>query len=650
MDADTNAGVDLEADADAFEFANIPTLLIVLVQLTGDMKWLADPYRPARVGGMDDAGTGGLPEQLQAEVRQAAREAWAAYENGRPAAILKPDAELMHRMMEWSVGESVPASYDEMIAAELGFSTRPAEESEVPVGLTAIVIGAGISGLAAAQALAARGISFTAFERAEDLGGVWRANQYPGVGVDTPNQVYSYSFFPRDWSRQFGKREEILAYLEDFVDHFDLRESIRFGEEVTAACFDETERKWHVSIRNVADGAIETVIADFVISAVGIFAEPREPQLNGRESFNGQIFHSARWPDSIDLKDKRVAVVGSGSTACQIVSTIAPEVQKLHVFQRSPQWLAPMPKADALAQPLRWLNAELPFYREWYRFRISWIYYDKIHPSLRIDPEWPHPQRSINARNDRHREYFLKYLEEQTEGRPDLFEMSLPDYPPYGKRMVVDSGWFDALRRPNVSLHREAVSELTPGGVRCADGSEVPVDILVLATGFRVNDYLSSIEVRGRGGIELHETWDEGDARAYLGATVPGFPNFFIMYGPNINGAGGSYFALAESQISHILGLLGLLRSSGAKTIEPRKDVFDDYNSTIDEMLNEMVWSHKGMNTYYRNAAGRIVLSRPWSVAEFWHLLNHVDSANYELDDAADDQPSGPSMAGASPN
>ena len=616
----------------AVSVANVPTLLMVLVQLTGDLRWLEPPFHPARTKGMADNDDGGLPPEVQVEVREAAADAIVAWRNGRPVAVPSPDPELLVRMLGVSMGEEVPAEYGDVFVAELAAGTGTAEVAaplEVPAGFTAVIIGAGISGVAAAVKLQELGIPFVVLERADGTAGVWRENTYPGAGVDTPSHLYSYSFATRDWTQYFAMRPEIVAYVDEVVDAHDLRRLIRFGTEVQRAEYDERTARWSVHVRT-ADGRAEVLHANVVVSCAGAFNPPVIPALPGLDSFAGPHFHTAQWPADLDLAGKSVAVVGSGASAMQVVPAIAPLVEQLTVFQRSPQWAQPF---DKLHQPvpaaLRLLFDEVPLYRAWYRLRLSWIFHDKLYPALQREPGWTDPS-SINAANERHRQYFTDYIRAEIGDREDLLDKVIPTYPPFGKRMLQDNGWFRTLLRDNVELVTGSVTEVRPGGVVTDDGREHDADVLVFATGFDVVRFVSTYQVLGRDGRDLREVWNDDDCRAYLGLAVHGFPNFFTLYGPNTQtGHGGSFIAIAEAQMNYVASLLRGMVEAGIDSVEVREDVYTEYAETVDRMHESMIWTHPAMTTYYRNDRGRVVAISPFRNVDFWRMTREADLGEY---------------------
>jgi 4-hydroxyacetophenone monooxygenase len=621
----------------AVQAANLPTLTMVLFHLTGDRRWLHDPYRPHRSRGLGPNDSGGFPPEVADEIRAAAIAAVGEWSRGVPVAVPAPEPDLLREMLSICMGEDVPAEYEQLMREEMGFAPPAPEE---PVSATevadrefsVVVIGAGISGLIAAVRLREAGIPFVILERNDDVGGVWLTNTYPGAGVDTPSYLYSFSFFRRAWSTHFGKRDEMAAYLKDIADHFDLADDIVFGTEAVSAVYDESAQRWDVTARD-RDGE-RIYSASAVISAVGLFNKPKIPDLPGMDTFRGPVFHTAEWPADLDLTGKRVAVVGTGASAMQVVPAIADQVAALTVFQRSPQWVGQCDEYFApVSEDVHWLMEHVPYYHDWYRFRLAWVFNDRVHASLQIDPNWEHPDRSLNVVNDGHRRYFTRYITEQLAGRPDLIEKCLPGYPPFGKRMLLDNGWFAALKKPHVELITSGVARMTETGVVTAEGEEVDADVVVLSTGFQTHRYLQPLEVVGREGRTLRDVWGDDDATAYLGITTPGFPNLFFMYGPNTNsGAGGSYFFIGESQGRYIVDLLKRMVRDGLGAIESRTDVHDRWVEEIDAAHSRMVWSHPGMSTYYRNSRGRVVSNSPYRVVDYWAMTHDADLADFVVE------------------
>ncbi len=630
----TNGHADAQQFADAITTANIPTLLMVLVQMTGEMHWLEEPYRPQRARGMDDNATGGFPAPLQAKVRKAALEAILAWRAGRPLAIPEPSVELRRRMLSWAMAEEVPTEYDPIIAADLPLAEHQVvEKLPVPDGFKVLIIGAGVSGLCAAIKLQEAGVPFTILEKSTTLGGIWRDNRYPGAGVDTPNHLYSYTFAPYDWSMYFALRDELHTYLEHVAEKFNLRPHIRFETEVKSADYDKDTQGWKVTVQR-PDGAREILQSNILISAVGIFNPIKMPDIKGLDSFKGPRFHTAEWPDNVDLTGKRVAMIGNGASAMQTGPEIQHIVKSLTIFQRSSHWVAPnehfrKPIPDAM----RFLLREVPLYRVWYRIRLGWTFGDRVHSTLQKDPTWQHADRSLNKANDSHRGYFTQYIVSELGDKTELLDKVVPPYPPFGKRMLMDNGWYRMLRNEKVKLVSDPIAEIRADRVITKDGVEHEADVLIVATGFDVLRFLTSFEIRGRSGRRLRDVWEDDNAKAYLGMNIPDFPNFFCMYGPNLQpGHGGSLIFVVEMQMRYIMDVLKKMLTQGLGAVECRQDVHDAYNEQIDKLHANMVWTHPGMETYYRNARGRIVVNSPYRNAVYYEMTRQANLEEFVVE------------------
>jgi 4-hydroxyacetophenone monooxygenase len=431
----------------------------------------------------------------------------------------------------------------------------------------------------------------------------------------------------------FALRDELHAYLEHVTQEFELRPYIRFNTEVKSLTYDAGTQTWSVSVKN-GEGADQTIKASVVISAVGIFNPIKLPNIKGLESFAGPCFHTAEWPADLDVTGKRVAMIGNGASAMQTGPEIQNIVKSLTIFQKSAHWVAPNEQfRKPIPEPLRFLLREVPLYRTWYRLRIGWTYGDRIHSALQKDPTWPDADRSLNKINDSHRAYFTQYIKSEIGDRNDLLEKTVPTYPPFGKRMLMDNGWYRMLKNEKVSLVSDPITEIRPDRVITKDGSEYEADVLVIATGFDVLRFLTAFEARGRSGRSLREIWNDDDARAYLGLSIPDFPNFFCLYGPNLQpGHGGSFMFLAEMQVRYIMDVLRQMLTGGLGAVECRQDVHDAYNEGIDRAHENMIWTHPGMETYYRNARGRVVVNSPHRNDTFYEMTRTANLDDFVVE------------------
>lgn len=627
--------VALDADElrDALAEANVPCLIGVLYQLTGDARWLAEPYRITPTMGFESHDDGGLPAERVEEIRSAAFTAITDWSAGAPVAHPAPDGAELVTLMSAVMGEPVTEKYVPLAAEQLGFAPFVPDDVTdrcADTGFSVIVVGAGFSGLAAAVHLKQAGIPFRVLERNDHVGGTWYEANYPGARVDVPNDLYSYSFFHREWSQNFAEPDEIRQYIDDVIAHFELAPHIETGVSVDGAEWDADGSEWVVKI-NSGNGS-DTVRATALITAAGLHNTPNIPQFPGLSEFTGEVLHSARWSPETDLRGKKVAVVGAGASAMQVVCKIAEDVEQMVVVQREPHWTTPNEQYFRKQTPARhWLYRNVPFYRAWFRFRLYWIYTERNYPALRVDPNAAEKGRLVSGLNDAYRRNLTAYLRAQLDGREDLIEKSLPKYPPFGKRLLMDNGWFATLRRPNVSLVAEGVDHLTERGLVTDSGETFDVDILILCTGFQQQRYLYPMELRGRDGVELRESWSDDNARAYLGITAPGFPNLFFLYGPNTNPPGGSWLTVAEAQVRYVVEMLTEMVKDDVATVEVREEPFEDYNRELDDTNNAMVYAMDGVESYYRNSTGRVVTNSPWAVPDYFARTSAPNLADYDV-------------------
>ena len=624
--------------AEAIGEADLRVLLMSLFHLTGDRRWIEAPYRPKRDVNLIADENAGFDEATQARIRSAALDLLAR--DDLTPAIGDPGDERMLEMMRVCLGEDVPPEYAGMIREEMGFIPRQVawrdreaadlgmRETEPLVG----IVGAGASGIALGTNLEKLGIPYVIFEQNDQVGGTWYRNRYPGCGVDTPNHAYSFSFGSRyPWGRYFAPREECQDYLERIAEESGIRPNVRFNTTVMAADWDDDAARWRVRIET-PDGE-EIVEVTALVSAIGQLSQPFRPEIRGQEDFEGPLFHPMDWPDDLDVRGKRVALIGTGATAMQIVPAIVDQVESLTVYQRTPQWARPIPRYhDPIGKGAQWLLENVPYYAEWFRFTMLWRYGDGLLPFLRKDPDWPHPGRSINRINERHRLEMLEHIRSELGSRTDLLDKCVPDYPPYGKRILLDAGWFRAIRRDNVELVTDAVDHIEGDALVAADGSRREADVVVVSTGYVVKELTARLNVTGRDGQTLAEAWGEDNPRAYLGCTVSGFPNLFIIYGPNTGLAhGGSAIFMNECAARYVAGCLVVMIEGGIRSVDLKPEKLEEYTARVDAEHEQLVWTTPGLINYYQNAQGRVISANPWRLVDYWSMTHEPDLENYTL-------------------
>ncbi|MCK9249791.1 MAG: NAD(P)/FAD-dependent oxidoreductase [Solirubrobacteraceae bacterium] len=624
--------IDRDRLATALEHANLPTLLLVLAQVTGDATWLEDPYRPTPPEGMDDHDHGGFAPEVQAEIRARALEILVDLPSGAGDDL---DVDRLPAMLSASYGgERVRDDYAPLLGEELGIRERwvdvPTPDGVEPPRVA--IIGGGLSGLCQAIHLQRAGVPYVVLEKNHDVGGTWFENTYPGCGVDSPTHLYAFSFEQRpSWSKYFAKQEELHAYYRGVAERHGVLDHFRFGHEVTAARWDDERSLWVLDV--VADGHEEVVEAPVVVSAVGLLNRPAIPAIDGLDDFDGPVVHTAEWPEGLDVTGKRVAVVGTGASAMQLVPALAGVAERVTVHQRSPQWSVPYPTyGREVPDEVRFLMEHVPYYLGWYRLRLMWKMGDRLHPLLQIDPEYAHPDRAINRGNDALRGFLERFIRHELREHPELVDDALPTYPVYGKRLLMDNGWFRTIRRDDVDLVTGPIERVEAGGVRTADGTLHEADVVVLATGFQSLRVLGPMEIVGRSGTRLRETWGEDDARAYLGIAIRDLPNFFCLYGPNTNtGHSGTVVLGVELQVRYVMQLIAAMVEGGIESVEVTEEAHDAYNAELDAALDRTIWTHPGMTTYYRNSRGRIVVNSPWKYLDYWRHTREPDLAAYEV-------------------
>ncbi len=476
------------------------------------------------------------------------------------------------------------------------------------------IIGTGFSGLCAAIQLKQAGNThFTLFEKADSLGGTWRENTYPGCECDVPSALYSFSFErnPR-WTHKWSEQPEILRYMDHCADKYGIRPHIRFNAEVVSVRFDEAAGVWHLE---TADGTLERF--DAVICAVGQLHKAVIPDFEGRDSFAGPAFHSAQWDHSVDLAGKRVSVVGNAASAIQFIPQIAPVAGALTVFQRSANWIAKKDDREYSEFEKR-LGSVFPPLTRLYRFMIWMRGEGLLYPLMETEGwDWLRKQTE---------EKCIAYIEEKI-ADPDLRKKLIPDYPIGAKRILFSDDYYDALARPNVDVVTDPIARLLPSGIETRDGTQYPADVIVYSTGFDTNTFMAPMAVTGRAGLDLNALWAAHGAEAYLGVTHTGFPNFFMMYGPNTNLGHNSIIIMIEGQTRYILSCLDAVARRGKRWLEVKSSVQDAYNQELQDRMAGKVWGQIRDSWYLTN--GKVTNNWVGRTTEYVKRTRKVDPDDY---------------------
>jgi len=473
------------------------------------------------------------------------------------------------------------------------------------------VVGGGFGGVGTAVMLRRQGYeNVIVFEKGERVGGVWQHNTYPGAACDIPSHLYEYSFAPNRWSRRFSPGPEIRAYIEGVAKRFGVFDKVCTGTEVTSASWDEERGRW---LLETSAGAHE---ADVLITACGQLSVPKVPPITGLESFEGPAFHTAEWRHDVDLAGKRVALIGTGCSAIQVGPAIQPEVARLDVYQRSPGWT--LAKGDfAYSRLLRSLFRRLPALRR--LDRASVYAFQEIAAAAFTRHRWLLPlfrllgMRQIKA----------------AISDPELRRKVTPTYEFGCKRIMLTDDWYPTLTRDNVELVAEGIDRVTPDGIRDATGVERAADAIVLATGFASHDFIAPMEITGSDGLTLESAWDEV-ARAYLGLSVPGFPNLFLLYGPNTNGGSGSVVNTLECGIGHVLAALDEMERAEASRIEVSRAAATEFDRELRAALAKTVWQ-SGCSNWYVDENGNDPNNWPWVWSAYRRRTRELAPGAYEL-------------------
>jgi len=616
--------------------AHLPSLLGTLAHATGDLTLLSEEFRPNYIetaAGFQPQG--GLSASAQEKARDIAFNVIQQLRKGVHDARPALERAQVRQIMEYMVG-AFSEDHFTLLLNELGLpeytpslqwhKSKLAPQTDFIVA----IIGAGLAGVGAAYRLKQAGVPFVILERHHEVGGVWSENNYPGCHLDTSNFNYSYSFNQNPhWKEEYASRAAVLEYLQSSAEKFGLQEHIRFNTEVVAGEYKERDGNWQLTLKQ-PDGTSELLCVQALISAVGQLNRPNYPAIENLDHFAGHAWHTARWNHEVDLRGKRVGVIGTGASGFQAIQKIAEVASELTVFQRSPPWVRHTPGYNSLLKDgSRWLFANVTNYHRWFRVYRMWVGMCR-RAYTEVDPSWKHPV-SMSQKNEELRHLMMTDLERSLADRPDLLKKMTPHYPPFAKRCASDDGkWFATLKKPNVKLVTEKITKAQAQGIETADGELHKLDVIVYGTGFKAADFLSTLPLTGRGGVKLKDQWQGDDARAYYGITIPNFPNLFCLYGPNTNINGNaSLVLLSEAGSTYIVECIRMLLESNKNSMEVRQDVLDRFNDRIDTASASVVYGAATVNSWYKNASGRLTQNWPLPTADYWRETREVNKDDY---------------------
>jgi cation diffusion facilitator CzcD-associated flavoprotein CzcO len=480
-----------------------------------------------------------------------------------------------------------------------------------------VIVGAGFGGLSVARELKKRNIeNFIILDRNDEAGGVWKENIYPGVECDIHSHFYCFNEFRNpNWSREFASGSEIQNYLAEFARHFDIERHIRFGQTVKTATYDETTGIWEIKTER------ETYKSRFFVSAIGQQNSPKTPEIPGLKSFKGKSFHSARWDEKCNLKGKRVALVGSAASAVQIAPEVAQTASKLFVFQRTPSWVIPKPNREIPAEE-RATYASSPQLMETKRLGIK-AFWEGFYSNLFLGSK-ENLEAEAKSR---------QYMESQVTN-PALRQKLIPNYPFLTKRVILSNTYLATFQRSNVELVTEKIEKIDSTAITDSSGKRHEVDVIIFATGFNSTHFLSTIDVRGRKGKNIQQVWQNGlNAEAYLGTFVNGFPNMFVMFGPNTGVGGTSMTLMLEAQARLIGKCVDKVHELNLKSVEVKATVQDKFNKELHEFMKQIVWTSDKADSWFKTSEGKVTVKWPHQTEVFEQLTSEFKISDYQLED-----------------
>lgn len=609
---------------DAINHAHPMVLRAILYQLTADPD-LEDIPLKAALRGYYEYFTPSDDEKV-AMIRRKAVQFLKDYRDSGAGPVDIGPHERLPKSIAMMYGKPIEPGTEDFFIQDLsidpwarGLRWQQTPDPERLESFTVTIIGAGMGGLNAAAQLKKAGIRFTVIEKNGGVGGTWHENRYPGARVDTPSRSYTNVFGANfNYPNPYCEWTENERYFNWVADEFGVRDSIVFNTEVRSLVWDEAAAMWTVTMDG-PDGE-RVITSNAVISAVGFLNRPNIPAIAGAETFAGRSWHTARWPEGVDLSTSRVAVIGTGCTGYQMIPELARQARHLTVFQRTPQWVFPVPGYTKPFPPqIGWLDRNMPFHTNFMRAQsANTAWFTKL---TTIDPDFDDPH-ACNAMNKMARDVCLNFLRQKI-ADPKLVEIMTPRHPVWSARAVIvdpEYGIWDAVQRDNVDLVVSGIREINATGIVDTDGVQHDVDVIVYATGFKAADYFYPMDIRGRGGRTLQDLWGPDGPKAYRGCMMPGFPNFWSTYGPNTNGGLGPA-AFHEMITLFAMKTIEKMFQTGARTVEVKEAPYVEYNQRVDELNRQRVWSDKRADNYYWTHDTRTSVQCPLENTEVWAML-----------------------------
>ncbi|OCK73501.1 FAD/NAD(P)-binding domain-containing protein [Lepidopterella palustris CBS 459.81] len=621
----------------AIDKSNLNALRLALLQVTGDTD-LAKMHtrRHAIRGGAMFAHV--LAEE---EVPALKEKAFAYLSKRKPDDPIPPPPSKAkaRKLMDVFGDEPIAEPEFEYNYEELAYNEFPRDaewttkkpSAEKIAKFKVIVIGGGISGIAAAVQFKRLGLNFQVLERQGGIGGTWLLNSYPEARVDTSSFLFQFKFVKNyPWTEYFASAGETRQYLERVAERYQVKDHFYFNREVVSAVWHEDTSEWELTVQH-ADGHSESIRCNAIVSGSGLFATPnKEPNIKGYKDYKRPIFHTAQWDHSVDYRDKRIALLGTGSTGTQLAPALACAAKSLTIYQRTPNWIMNMDGyRERIDEYARYIFDNMPYYWNWYCYS-SHVTSQQLQHLQPYDRDWQAKGGIINERNDKVREALTEYIQSKAKGVPGLLEKILPKHAPLVRRLVVDNGFYDILRRDNVELVTDTIDTFTETGIKTVDGKEREFDLVVLGTGFKTSQYFWPCKYVGRDGATMEELWKKDGARSYLGLVIPGFPNFFSFYGPNHQPRSGGFYSWGEIWARYTATCIIHLIEHDKKSMDCRKDVFDEYNARLDAECKGLIWEEAG-HGYYVNEWGRQGVNVPWKTAEYHRMVSKPNLDSFEI-------------------